>query len=259
MMDISVVIPTYKRPGLLKRLLQSITEQTVKPKEIIVVDDCSDMISEYEEVIDDFRKCFPSLQFLVQPENGGAPKARNRGIRKASCDWVALVDDDDEWLPNKLEVQATIIQNTRLTNLGLVYTWTKAVGDNGLESYESKISVTGDARSRIVSTNFIMSASVIVKRQAILEAGLFDESLPSCQDWDMWIRIFMKGYECDVAREVLTIYHRHGGESIGLSSKALLGYRVLLEKHWFAILRFTSPLNWAKKTVLYTKTRLKMA
>ncbi|MCE8014832.1 glycosyltransferase family 2 protein [Halomonas sp. MCCC 1A17488] len=259
MIDISVVIPTYKRSDLLKRLLRSIAAQTLKPKEVIVVDDCSEMTAEYKKVIEEYRECFPSLLFLEQPENGGAPKARNRGIRQASCDWVALVDDDDEWLPGKLKAQAKIIQDSNFKNLGLVYTWTRADGANGMASYDSKISVSGDARSYIVTTNFIMSASVIVKKRAIVEAGLFDEALPSCQDWDMWIRIFLKGYECDVAKEILTIYHRHGGESIGLSARALEGYRLLLEKHWLPILKYTQPLNWAKKSFLYLKTRLSAA
>ncbi|KGK23186.1 hypothetical protein DC58_10095 [Vibrio navarrensis] len=248
---ISVVIPTFKRPDLLERLLESISLQTLKPQEVIVVDDHSNMNDEYNLVIRKYHEEFKVLKYIVLEKNSGAPTARNRGILEAKSEWIALVDDDDEWLPTKLEKQFNLIKKSHDKNLGLIYTWTEAVGQNGQESYTSYHSHRGDVCAKILSTNFIMSASVIVKKSAIMDAGLFDVHLPSCQDWDMWTRIALKGYEFDVVEERLTIYHRHGGESIGLSARAKLGYKLFLESHWIAILRKTSPLNWLKKIYLY--------
>lgn len=248
---ISVVIPTFKRPDLLLRLLKSIASQTLLPDEVIVIDDCSLMDQEYNSVIDEIRYKLPSLEFISLQVNSGAPVARNTGIKLARNDWIALVDDDDEWLPEKLEKQMELIQNSNVEKLGLVYSWTKAIGQKGQESYDSKVSVKGNAQKALLSTNFIMSASVVVNKEAICESGLFDEAMPSCQDWDMWIRIVLQGYHIDLVEEVLALYHRHGGKSIGLGERAKQGYYLLLTKYWKEILTKTTLTNIAKKTWLY--------
>ena len=253
---ISVVIPTYKRPDLLARLLESIAVQTYLPSEVIVVDDCSGCKDEYQDCISRFEEAFDSIKYICLENNSGAPVARNTGIKAAKQEWIALVDDDDEWLPTKLEEQVALIMDSKVPNLGLVYTWTTAKGENGQNSYDSCISIVGDAKKALLSTNFIMSASVVVKKEALAKAGHFDTKLPSCQDWDMWIRVSMAGYYFDVVEKVLTVYHRHGGESIGLSSNAKLGYRMLLESHWREIAKYTSIMNKCKKLWLYIKVRV---
>jgi glycosyltransferase involved in cell wall biosynthesis len=233
---ISVVIPTYKRPDLLARLLESICKQTLLPSEVIVVDDASGMDKAYQSCVDRFRPRLPRLHCHYLAENSGAPYARNAGIRLAKYEWVALVDDDDEWLPKKLASQWSIACNAD-PNLGLIYTWTEAQGSEEQSSYLSKHTVRGDARRAVFLTNFIMSASVMVRKCAIVKAGMFDETLPSCQDWDMWARIFLNGYTCDVVPEILTIYHRHDGDSIGISKKARHGYRKFFKKHYTSIIK----------------------
>lgn len=247
---ISVVIPTYKRPDRLERLLLSISKQTLLPEEVIIVDDASGMKDEYEACVKKFGHCFNSIQYIELDTNSGAPTVRNTGIKLAKNEWIALVDDDDEWLPEKLEKQWGIASKSN-ENLGLIYTWTEAIGQKGQESYKSCHSFRGDVRKYILTTNFIMSASVMVRKSAIVEAGLFDEALPSCQDWDMWTAIFMKGYTAEVVEDIQTIYHRHGGESIGLSSRAKLGYKLFLDKYFIEIVKRTSLLNTLKKSWLY--------
>ena len=249
---ISVVIPTYKRPTDLSCLLESICRQTYLPAEVIVVDDASGMDEAYEMCIDGFRSRIPGLIYHRVTANSGAPHARNVGIRMASYEWIALVDDDDEWLPEKLARQWELAANAD-PKLGIIYTWTRAEGNADQASYMSTPSVQGDARRSILSNNFIMSSSVMVRKQAITAAGMFDEALPSCQDWDMWSRIFLNGYTCAVIPEVLTIYHRHGGESIGRSVRARLGYKLFLDKHFLAMLRHTSLINILKKGWLYVQ------
>lgn len=249
---ISVVIPTYKRPDLLARLLESIAGQSLPPNEVIVVDDASEMDEAYDACIESFRDRIPNLIYRRLLRNVGAPHCRNVGLREATGEWVALVDDDDEWVLGKLEAQWAIACHA-LPSLGLIYTWSRAQGANGQSSYVSSHTVNGDARAAILRTNFILSASVVVRRTAALKAGLFDERLPSCQDWDMWARIFLAGYDCACVPEILTIYHRHGGNSIGLSPNASQGYKLFLEKHALAILQHTGPVNILKKAWLYVK------
>lgn len=251
----SVVIPTYKRPDLLGRLLESIVNQTLQPSEVIVVDDASEMPVEYAQCIEKYRAKIPNLHYQCMEVNGGAPRARNTGIEMATSEWVALVDDDDEWLPRKLEEQKKLILNAS-DRLGLVYTWTKAEGGEALTSYLSEHTVIGEAKKEILTNNFIMSASVVVRKSHIQSVGKFDESMPSCQDWDTWAKMLLNGSEVDVVPQLLTIYHRHGGESIGLSPRALVGYQLFLKHHFRDIIRYTSPLNILKKAWLFTKVSL---
>lgn len=250
---ISVVIPTYKRPADLQRLLNSLAKQTILPDEVVVIDDASSMNDQYEVVIQEFSRVFPKLIFTSLDSNSGAPAARNKGISMASGDWIALVDDDDIWLPEKLAKQIELIEQYEGGRLGFVYTWAKAQGQNGLASYDACISISGDARKALLTTNFILSPSVLILKKALDDIEGFDERLPSCQDWDTWIKVALAGYHFATVEEQLVVYHRHGGESIGLSPRAKLGYRLLLEKHWWHIIRYTSPFNWLKKLFLYSK------
>jgi len=249
---ISIVIPTFKRPDLLERLLDSVYAQTYQDYEVIVVDDASPNVGEYASIIETAERRFEKFQFVEMDSNGGAPRARNEGIKRAAGDWVALVDDDDEWLPAKLELQS-VMAETADDNVGLIYTWTRVVGANGNVISESTPEIEGMTIKEIFSTNFILSPSVMVRRQALEEASGYDEQLSSCQDWDMWARILEAGWACKVVRSAVSVYHQHGGDSIGLSERALDGYRLFLQKHWRSIIRYTGPLNWLKKLLLFIK------
>ncbi|MGI5211554.1 glycosyltransferase family 2 protein [Plantactinospora sp. CA-290183] len=108
--DVSVVIPTHSRPDLVTRAVRSALAQTVDDIEVIVVVDGPDeATSAALAAIDDAR-----LRVVVLPEKGGAPNARNVGVREARADWTALLDDDDEWLPDKLAVQLDLAHGARV-------------------------------------------------------------------------------------------------------------------------------------------------
>jgi glycosyltransferase involved in cell wall biosynthesis len=239
---ISIVIPTYRRADLLERLLLSIHTQTFMDYEVIIIDDASPNIADYTTVISKFRGWFNQFEYVRLSSNGGAPRARNEGIRRAKGEWLALVDDDDEWLPEKLEKQYAIAQETP-PEVGLIYTWTRVVDGNGQMISESKPNIEGKSTRAIFTTNFIMSPSVMVRRVVFDKVGNFDEKLPSCQDWDMWARI-LTIYECRIVRQITSIYYQHGKNSVGLSPKAQNGYLLFLRKHWHAIMRYSYPLNW---------------
>lgn len=228
---ISIIVPTYKRADFLRKLLDSICNQTYKFFEVIIIDDNSPNIEEYNVLIEEYKEKIEEFKFLRNEKNMGAPYSRNRGIKESKYDILALVDDDDEWKPEKLEKQIKIFNESN-DNVGIVYTWTnikfgqKNIGEN-------KTSLSGNILSALLEDNFIPSPSVLVKKKAILEAGLFDEKLPSCQDWDMWIRIVNSGYSGHVVEEFLTIYNKHESQSIGTSDKAKLGYRMYYRKHFY--------------------------
>jgi glycosyltransferase involved in cell wall biosynthesis len=228
---VSIVIPTYNRPILLDRLLFSISLQTHTRFEVIVVDDNSENIKDYNEVISKYRSILDNFIYLRNDTSKGAPYCRNKGIEIANSEYIALVDDDDEWLPNKLEEQIKLFINSN-EKLGIVYTWTDAVNENNTIAYEYRSNIEGYALKEILKECFIPSPSVMVRKKAIVEAGLFDETFPSCQDWDMWTRIMLKGYSCAVVKSVQTIYHKHNGPTIGKSPRAKLGYKMFYRKHF---------------------------
>ena len=235
-MNVSIVIPTFRRPDLLIRLLQSIQEQTYTDYEVIVVDDCSPNRNEYTTVIQQASSLFHEFSFLRNESNQGAPYSRNRGIYQAKYDLVALVDDDDEWLPEKLARQVEIFKR-ETEHVGLVYTWADVI-ENGERIPLYRSNIEGKCLRQILNTCFIPSPSVMARKQALEDAGFFDERLPSCQDWDMWTRILTKGYEARVVREVLTLYHRQTSNSIGTSKKARTGYSMYYQKHFWSLVQF---------------------
>lgn len=250
---ISVVIPTFQRPELLKRLLESIANQTKAPKDVIVVDDCSKNQHEYLAVIHSFEKRIPHLSFHSMEKNCGAPSCRNYGILKAQSDWVALVDDDDEWLPQKLQKQWEYIENFGHRNLDLLYTWTDVIYPSGEAQPLYRSTFSGLFHRAILHECFIPSPSVVVKKDRLIDAGLFDEAMPSCQDWDMWVRLAKLGGQCAVIDEACTLYHKHGGESIGLSPRAKLGYLFFYRKNLLDLLRY---FEW-RHLIRYMKLELK--
>ena len=236
-MKVTVVIPTYKRFDYLERLLVSLTIQTYKDFEVIVVDDHSPDQDSYQEVIKKFENEFISLTYLTNKENSGAPHSRNRGIRLAKGELIALVDDDDEWFSTKLEKQVKCFEDGE-KSLGLVYTWADVVNENKEKIAENREVVIGIGKKDIVNRCFICSPSVMLTKNALVSSGMFDESFPSCQDWDMWTRVFFNGFTCDVVKEPLVYYYKHSGPSIGTSPRSLLGFRKFYGKHFFKLLRY---------------------
>jgi glycosyltransferase involved in cell wall biosynthesis len=236
-MYVSIVIPTYKRPDLLERLLTSIQKQTFVNFEVIVVDDNSPQEEKYGKVIRKYEDVFASILYLRNDENSGAPYSRNRGILQAKGELIALVDDDDEWYPQKLGKQVDLFEKGE-EDLGIVYTWTEAWQGNEIKhKYMSQHE--GHAIKELLKECFIPSPSVLVRKKALLDAELFDIHMPSCQDWDMWTRILAQGYKCEVVKSFETIYHKHERESIGTSSRAQKGYEMYYSKHL--------PLFWKYK------------
>lgn len=241
----SVVIPSYDRPDLLVRLLESIRRQTFRDFDVTVVDDASADREAYTLVIARFSREIP-LRFLRNDENRGAPFSRNRGIAESRGEFVAFVDDDDEWLPAKLERQAALIRGAP-ARVGLVYTWADEVGEDGAVTHRYRAVQRGDVLARLIDDCFVPSPTVAVRREVFDRSGDFDESLPSCQDWDMWTRIAETGYEFDVVEEVLALHHKHGRASIGTSSQSRQGYFKYYTKHALLYERARMTRNLSEK------------
>jgi glycosyltransferase involved in cell wall biosynthesis len=181
---VSVVIPVYNRPEPVTRAIQSVLAQTVQDFEIIVVDDGStDAVAAAVASIPD-----PRLRLIRHERNKGGSAARNTGIRASSAPFVAFLDSDDEWMPTKLARQLDLFARSD-ERLGLVYSGTERTHRDGdVQIYIP--SRHANLAHELLTVNVVGETSVGMVRRSVLDAtGGFDETLPSSQDLDLWLRI----------------------------------------------------------------------
>jgi glycosyltransferase involved in cell wall biosynthesis len=194
-MKISVVIPAYNAAVFLPRCLKSVFAQTLKPDEVIVVDDGS---------TDNTASLATQLgATVIRRPNGGLSAARNTGIKHAASEWIALLDADDLWSPEKLQRQVLCLG----PDVVLAYTGIRIFDNTGVLDERP-------AADAVVSTkvlrfrNPITPSSVLVKRDAVLQAGGFREDIRACEDWEMWVRLQRMGQFAAIP-EALTDYYVH--------------------------------------------------
>ncbi|MBD2310719.1 glycosyltransferase [Desertifilum sp. FACHB-1129] len=181
---VSVIIPAYNAQKTILETIDSIQKQTLQDLEIIVINDGSkDNTLEILSKIDD-----PRLK-VFSYENGGLPVARNRGIERATGEYLSFIDADDLWTPDKLETQVEALQAN--PEAGVAYSWTAFIDENSdfLYAWEP-LYFQGNVYPDLLLCNFISSGSnILVRRQYIEAAGKFDPTLKSAEDWDYYIRL----------------------------------------------------------------------
>lgn len=181
-MQISVVIPAYNRAHTLARALDSILAQTLRVQEIIVVDDGS---GDGTEAL--IRQRYPRVRYLSRP-NGGVSRARNLGIAAAQMDWIALLDSDDAWLPTKLEAQLAALK--KHPEIRLCHTEEIWIRNGRRVNQMDKHAKSGGRIFRACLPRCVISpSSAILHRSLFDEFGTFDEELPACEDYDLWLRV----------------------------------------------------------------------
>ena len=205
--DISVIIPAFNRAHTLPKALDSVLSQTLKPREIIVVDDGS--TDETNAVLANY----PGLCIISQ-DNRGVSAARNVGIEKAGGDWIAFLDSDDEWLSDKLEKQWDAICNDDKLICHTDEIWIR----NGqrVNPMKKHKKFGGIIYERCLPLCVISPSSVMIHRSVFKDVGVFDESLEVCEDYDLWLRICAK-YSVLFIDEPLIV--KYGGHEDQLSRK----------------------------------------
>ena len=173
---VTVVITTYNRAGLLPRAVESVLAQTYTDYEIIIVDDCSS--DNTQEVIAGFDD--PRIHSFRHERNRGLSAARNTAIFNARGEYVALLDDDDEWLPVNLELRVRRFDRAS-SKVGLVYGWRDVVDDTtGKVRPHTRHTLEGDLFEYLLALNYMAgSPDLMVRLSAAQEIGGFDESLPA--------------------------------------------------------------------------------
>ena len=205
---ISVVIPTLNRINTLQRALDSVINQTYKPAEIIVVDNGSS-----DGTLKFLREQYPKITILTENKIG-VSSARNKGIKKSINQWIALLDSDDAWHPRKLEIQTSMLDSA-LKEYNLIHTdevWFR--NNKHINQMKKHKKQGGYIFERCLSLCCISPSSVLFKKNILDKVGLFDESLPVCEDYDLWLKI-CSSEEVLFAQDKLT--YKYGGHKDQLS------------------------------------------
>ena len=205
---ISVVIPTLNRINTLQRALDSVINQTYKPAEIIVVDNGSS-----DGTLKFLREQYSKIRILTENKLG-VSSARNKGIKKSINQWIALLDSDDAWHPRKLEIQTSMLDSA-LKEYNLIHTdevWFR--NNKHINQMKKHKKQGGYIFERCLSLCCISPSSVLFKKNILDKVGLFDESLPVCEDYDMWLKI-CSSEEVLFAQDKLT--YKYGGHKDQLS------------------------------------------
>ena len=180
---ISIVIPTFNRIGSLPRALDSALNQTYQPSEIIVVDNGSS-----DGTTKLLRERYPTIRLLIEKKLG-VSAARNKGIRHSKFQWIALLDSDDAWDKTKLEKQKNALASSQ-DQFRLVHTdevWIR--NGNKFNQMKKHQKFGGDIFNNCLSLCCISPSSVLINKNIFKEVGYFDESLPVCEDYDLWLKI----------------------------------------------------------------------
>ena len=228
---ISIIIPTYNRPKLLKRLLKSIDAQTYRKFEVIVVDDFSTNQKENEKICREYK----FTQYLLNKKNIWPQYWRNLWIEKSKYNILCFCDDDDTWEETKLEKQYLLLLEDK--NISIVYTHANIVNEKWEIIWELTSEKKWNIQKDLLEKNFIPSSSIMCKKECFKKLWNFDTSFPSCQDWEMWYRI-SKEYTFWVVPEKLINYYVHSAPSIWKSKKSIIGYLLFIKKNWKDYLKY---------------------
>jgi glycosyltransferase involved in cell wall biosynthesis len=205
---VSVIIPTYNRKHLLQRAIDSVLQQTYADWELIVVDDASE---DATGALDVFSGLISNLTYLRLPAHCGVSAVRNRGVGLARGEWICFLDSDDQWHKDKLKKQVAWHDANREYRLFQTREiWIRNnVRVNPPKTHEK---IHGFQFKESLHRCMITPSSVMMEKALFLEAGGFNESLPACEDYDLWLRITCRYPVGLIDEPLLTRYGGHGDQ-----------------------------------------------
>ncbi|MBD2430239.1 MULTISPECIES: glycosyltransferase [Fischerella] len=181
---ISVIIPTYNSEKTIRHTIESVLQQNFSDFELIIINDGS--TDSTLEVISHFQD---SRIKVFSFDNAGGNVSRNRGLKQAIGEFVSFLDADDLWTPDKLESQLNALKAN--PQVAVAYSWTDYIDEQGKFLLSgTHITANGNVYEQLLVSNFLENGSnPLIRREALVELGGFDESLTAAQDWDMWLRL----------------------------------------------------------------------
>jgi len=230
---VSIVLPTFQRPELLAKAIDTVKGQTVEDWELIVVDDNDPMHPDRARTVDVMASYASDRRIMVvsHASNRGGAAARNSGIRVARAPWIAFLDDDDEWSPSKVERQLAVAERAE-ADVALVYCQIRVRRAFATRVRPFTTRVPEGRVRGLLRRNYIGSTSCAMCRASALHAiGLFDEHLTARQDVDLYVRL-AKRYAFAAVDEPLVTMRLHGASRISTDLDARVqGHRRFLGKH----------------------------
>lgn len=228
---VSVIIPTYNRAKSIGTAIGSILNQTWQDFEIIVVDDGS--TDHTKQVVEEFGD--DRIRYVYLEQNSGASHARNTGIGLAESEFIAFLDSDDEWLPEKLEKQMQVMMRAS-DNIGMIYCRMRAKEEENdpiicPPDWIAKELLAGNMLAVLVAHNLIGTPSVLVRKKCLEQVGGFDEKLSCLEDWELNLRIAEK-WEIGFVDDILVEVHPSSG-SVSTNARGYMETRCyLIKKYW---------------------------
>ncbi|MBN1906277.1 MAG: glycosyltransferase [Deltaproteobacteria bacterium] len=219
MTTVSVIIPTYNRADKVCRAITSVIDQIYRDIEIIVIDDAST-----DNTIERLHEFGSGIKIIRHQKNVGVSAARNSGIRSATGEYIALLDSDDYWLPEKLEVQiaffmahpdAVICQAREL--------WIRH--GKRVNPGKKHLKPSGDIFIPSLKLCLVSPSAVMFKKSLLDEVGIFDEGFPVCEDYDLWLRISYK-YPVYLIEQDLLVKEGGAPDQLSASIKGMDMYRI---------------------------------
>lgn len=240
---VSVIIPAYNTAGLIASCLDSVFGQKFRNFEVIVVNDGSPDTVQLEQVLQPYQEKI----IYVRQENKRAAGARNTAIRQARGEFLAFLDSDDSWLPNHLACQMEMFEQD--SSLDLVYCDAVLISDGQPEvHFMDKCPSYGlpTFEALVVERCQIPISTVVARKTSILKAGLFDETLMRCDDYDMWMRAAFYGAKIGYRRHLQARCYLGRPDCLGESpSKMIKALWEILEKT-----AQTLPLNQTQRELV---------
>ncbi|MBR6329208.1 MAG: glycosyltransferase family 2 protein [Lachnospiraceae bacterium] len=249
---ITVVITTYGRDrDMLERCVNSVLNQSFKDFELIVVDDnppekqAELKLDEYLGSLGDER-----VRYIPHEKNMGACAARNTGIAASKGEYVSFLDDDDEYLSDKLKVQYEALKDS---DAGMVISDYAVKNDKSGEVVHVRLPYDQkNLRWLLICKNKVATPNPLIRRECFEACGPFDENMPSAQDVEMWMRV-TEQYKTVILHKEVYIQHVHGGERITTANRRnkLIGNERLIEKN----LEFLKKNKRAYSRLMFTQER----
>jgi len=230
-MRISVVMPCYNSSDHIVESLQSALDQTHRPLEILCVDDAST-----DDTFAILKRLARQYDGLVRPlrrrSNGGPAAARNLAIAAAKGDWIAFLDHDDLWLPDKLERQVDFARRNPGVDLIHSDAWIENDRDAATRrlAHDGRHVPDGDPFATLFYRCFVALLTVVVRRERIESVGGWREDLPSSADYDLWLRLARAGCRFGHIDEPLAVWRKLGGGMTDDASRMARGDLALLDR-----------------------------
>lgn len=246
----SVIIPVYNRAQWIGRAIRSALVQGVDDCEVIVVDDASE-----DDTVGAVRGEFgDAVRIIELGQNGGVSAARNRGIEAARGEWLAFLDSDDEWLADKLLKQRHALAESALPVCHTDEVWIR----NGVRvnPHKHHQKYGGDIFLRALPLCVMSPSSIVIHRQVFEQVGLFDEVLPACEDYELWLRIAARWSVCYLPEKLIVKYGGHA-DQLSQAHYAMDRFRVYaLDKLLRSAPELGAEKRAAARQILLRKARI---